>query len=386
VHETAIVRNGWAGIRMDGGTVLMANDTVSSNQGNGSTDGGGIWMYGGTLIMLDSTVAYNTGRGITAYPGDVPGSITMRRSVVALNSVPCIIDTRIHTSYDTTAFMCVDSYTSTTLGLGPLTSEAGTLVHPLLAGSPLIDAGGRVGACPAIDQRDYVRPAGITCDVGAYEKNATPVYHYVPPATTLLPLRPTNTSGPTALAAVGATNTPIILATVTGPGATVAQVVPTLNAFCRKGPGTLYDQVSVLYKGLTYDVIGRDSLNKWWQVQGPGNKDCWVGDANVGKQGSLDQIPVVQAPALPGTPSKFVNSYACDPKAKTLGVSFNWAAVPLATGYRIYRNGSLAATVDASQTSYHDDAPVGQDLVYELEAFNSYGVASRVSTPVPACK
>ncbi|HTX89866.1 MAG TPA: right-handed parallel beta-helix repeat-containing protein [Anaerolineales bacterium] len=378
IHETAIVRNGTAGVHLDGGTVLLQNVTVSGNR-TGSTGGGGIWIDGGGLLLLDSTVAFNTGHGIQAGPGEFPASILARRSVVALNSAQqCQVDSRVSTSYDHPTFMCNESFTAASLGLGPLTSQAGTLVHPLLSGSPLIDAGGPVGLCGSIDQRHYVRPAGATCDVGAYEWNAVPALVYVPPITTLLPLRPTDTPAPTVLAASRATDT--------GPAATVAQVIPTLNAFCRKGPGTLYDQISVLQKGTAYNVIGRNGQNTWWQIQGPDGKDCWVGDANVSRQGPVDQVSVGLAAPLPATPTKFVDSFTCDIKAKTLGVSFNWAMTAGATGYRIYRNGSQLVTVDATTTSYHDDAPLAVDLTYELEAFNLNGVAPRLSVTVPACK
>ena len=43
------------------------------------------------------------------------------------------------------------------------------------------------------------------------------------------------------------------------------------------------------------------------------------------------------------------------------------------------------AEVGPSVTAYHDDAPLGVNLVYELEAFNDFGVAARISTNVPAC-
>ena len=75
----------------------------------------------------------------------------------------------------------------------------------------------------------------------------------------------------------------------------------------------------------------------------------------------------------------------CNLKLKSLGVAFNWAAAPGVTGYRIYRNGGLLTTVAASQTSYHDNAP-GVNLVYELEAFNDNGMATRLTASVPACK
>ena len=57
-----------------------------------------------------------------------------------------------------------------------------------------------------------------------------------------------------------------------------------------------------------------------------------------------------------------------------------------ASGYKVYRNGALLTTVDASTTSYHDEAPLGMDLTYEVEAYNIYGIGPRVSASVPACK
>jgi len=64
----------------------------------------------------------------------------------------------------------------------------------------------------------------------------------------------------------------------------------------------------------------------------------------------------------------------------------NWAVAPAAAGYRIYRDGELLTTVAGNLTSYHDDAPMDVDLLYEMEAFNDYGVAVRVEARVPACR
>jgi hypothetical protein len=48
----------------------------------------------------------------------------------------------------------------------------------LLAGSPAINAGDDAGCAAApvsnLDQRGFVRPAGVHCDIGAYEYNAIP--------------------------------------------------------------------------------------------------------------------------------------------------------------------------------------------------------------------
>ncbi len=65
--------------------------------------------------------------------------------------------------------------------LGPLANNGGpTQTHALLAGSPAIDAGNPAtpgsggNACEATDQRGYARPAGLACDIGAYEFGAPP--------------------------------------------------------------------------------------------------------------------------------------------------------------------------------------------------------------------
>ena len=152
VHETAIVRNHSAGVRIDRGRVTLENTTISGNVAT-SSGGGGIWMYGGDLFLLNSTVVRNTGHGIESGPaGDVPAVITVRRSVIALNSTeecyttgPSTADTGSRT-YGPSPYHCTEA-SQASLGLGALTSEAGTLVHPLLARSPLIDAGGPVALC-----------------------------------------------------------------------------------------------------------------------------------------------------------------------------------------------------------------------------------------------
>ena len=55
--------------------------------------------------------------------------------------------------------------------LGPLADNGGpTLTHAPGAGSPAIDSAD-AGACPATDQRGFVRPLGAGCDVGAVEQS-----------------------------------------------------------------------------------------------------------------------------------------------------------------------------------------------------------------------
>jgi hypothetical protein len=194
----------------------------------------------------------------------------------------------------------------------------------------------------------------------------------------------TNTSTPIATATLAAP--PTVAATAKAASSSTAQVVPTANPYCRKGPGYGYDAITFLLSETAYNVIGRDNLNSWWQVQAPGNVDCWVADAYVTKQGPVEQVSIVKAQPLPGTPAQFVNSYVCDTSKKTLTVALNWAAVDYVTGYHIYRDGTQVAELGPTATSYGDKAPRGENVVYELEAFNDYGVAPRIATNVPACK
>ena len=210
------------------------------------------------------------------------------------------------------------------------------------------------------------------------EASPTPI---VPsPTATTIPIA-TEPSTPSDTATQAATATTIPTAQLT------AQVIPSINAYCRKGPGTGYYEITYLQTGTAYDVIGRNSINTWWQVQASGNIQCWMGDPNASKHGPVDQAPVVYVPNLPVTPSSFgVSSRTCTTAPITTSVSFEWTAVQNVTGYRIYRNGSVVTTTGPNESSSIDiNSLLGVTLVYELEAFNDYGAAPRLSVTVQSC-
>ena len=151
----------------------------------------------------------------------------------------------------------------------------------------------------------------------------------------------TETSSPTIAAAPTAT-TPI-----TSTLQSVAQVIPSVNAYCRQGPGSDYNIVTYLISGTAYNVVGRNSLNTWWLVQVPGNLTCWTGASGTTQLGPVEQVSIVLAPPALLPPSLFEGSYICDTQNKTLEVTLNWSKVPKATGYRLYRNGVLLAVLGA---------------------------------------
>jgi hypothetical protein len=201
---------------------------------------------------------------------------------------------------------------------------------------------------------------------------AAPVATEPPAPTATQPPVPTETPLPTA------TETPIPNAQL------AAQVVPSMNANCRKGPGTEYFAITYLKKGKAYDVVGQDGTNSWWQVLAPDNLTCWIGDPDASLSGNTADAPVVFVPPVPVMPASFDRVRTCG--TTILNVSLQWSPVTGATGYSIYRNGKLMVSVPAGVTSYEDkDAPLGIDLQYEVKAFNEYGASPSNVTNVGAC-
>jgi hypothetical protein len=158
-----------------------------------------------------------------------------------------------------------------------------------------------------------------------------------------------------------------------------------MDAYCRKGPGTDYFSITYLQAGDNYNVIGQNGLQTWWLVQVPGNVTCWMGDPTTVTLGPIDTVPILPAPPLPSSVSSFADNSHCDPVLNTLTVWLTWGAAQGATGYNIYRNGTLIAHLDQKHISFTDNAPRGVNLKYQIEAFNDYGVSSRQTTRVIAC-
>ncbi len=184
------------------------------------------------------------------------------------------------------------------------------------------------------------------------------------------------------LPAATATEPPMISPTLV----TVAQVLPGWNAYCRMGPGTFYYAVTFLQSGSSYPIVGRDGRDVWWQVQVTASVRCWEGDPTSTIEGPAKSAPFVPAPPLPSSPGSFANTSHCDPVLNTMTVWLTWTAAQGASGYRIYRNGSQITQLGPKAISYTDNAPRGVNLKYQIEAFNEYGVAPRLSTKISACE
>jgi len=72
------------------------------------------------------------------------------------------------------------------------------------------------------------------------------------------------------------------------------------NVNCRAGPGTLYDVLTSILRGIELPIVGRNQESSWWAVQAPGLiAHCWVWGENVEVVGDVEAAPVLAAPPLP---------------------------------------------------------------------------------------
>jgi predicted outer membrane repeat protein len=175
------------------GPITISNSTFSGNQSAG--DGGALYVLAsggtGTLTLINSTL---TGNRATRYGGGIfqyGSNATLHNSLLSANQAN-IGNQDIYGSVTSDSSYNLISVNTNLSGitngtnnnqigtvaspinplLGAIQTINNTQVHPLLAGSPAINAAGSAN-CPATDQRNVSRVAS-TCDIGAFEFIAPP--------------------------------------------------------------------------------------------------------------------------------------------------------------------------------------------------------------------
>jgi predicted outer membrane repeat protein len=181
---------GWPGGGISNlGTAVLSNSTVSGN--TATSDGGGIYNRG-TLILNNGTVSGNTGRpaGGIHNSDAYGGAVTLRNSILAGNTTdtfgPDCSGTLGSAGYNLVGDTADCNFSGSTGDLVNIDARLFRLVgvpgvHPLLPGSPAIDAGNPAGCTDhqgnplTTDQRGTARPldgdgdGDAICDMGAYE-------------------------------------------------------------------------------------------------------------------------------------------------------------------------------------------------------------------------
>ncbi len=165
-----------------GGTLTLNNSTVSGNNSNDT--GGGVYNTG-TLTLNNITISSNNAANSGGLQND--GVVAIQNTLVAKNTAGSGPDCRGNaisssgynligdtTNCDFTA--TPDDLINVDPHLGQLIGPSGApRYHPLLSGSPAIDAGNPAGCSDrdgnplTTDQRGVARPQGARCDIGAYE-------------------------------------------------------------------------------------------------------------------------------------------------------------------------------------------------------------------------
>jgi len=197
------------------GTLLLANSTVAHNYAD--EDGGGIYAESGELDLTNVTIAKNYADADNASGGDGGGFLVDTTNPVQFDMVNTLVATNklgngdpsdcygTITSAGTNLIRVANSCSGLIIGtdlygfsgsplnanLKPIQDRGGyTWVIPFRVNSPAADAGNQ-SVCTSTpinshDQRNYSRIGidgnedggidGDNCDIGAFERNAAPVY------------------------------------------------------------------------------------------------------------------------------------------------------------------------------------------------------------------
>jgi hypothetical protein len=155
------------------GEASLFNSTISSNRVNEGSSGGGIHNEG-NLSLNFCTMADNSGY----FAGGISGPAVLANSLLSGNTASeggnCgngeITSLGYNLDSDGTCSLSGPGDLSSIDPLLGLLSghESRPNVHPLLSGSPAVDAADP-DKCYWVDQRNIPRPQGSGCDIGAYE-------------------------------------------------------------------------------------------------------------------------------------------------------------------------------------------------------------------------
>lgn len=372
LDRTAVVGNGFRGIQLDHESLgVITNATIA---GNGAA---GIWMSESRLTVSHITLVGSVSEaGVLTVGGN---TLSIGNSIVALNAVQqCVLDPRTSLTMGPRNIACEGAAaypTAAALGLSALAEEGGTWIHPLLEASPAVDAAD-TATCPATDQRGVGRPIGGGCDLGAYER----AFALTAGTTTPQPTLPA---------------VPSLVASATATGVAVPVGTLLQNANCRSGPGTAYPITTSLLQGEEVTLEGRNSESTWWWILLSGGH-CWLSGITVEIEGDAGGLPVIAAPPPPATATNTpaptppaapqnlaITGEVCSASQYT--VTIGWADVANESGYRVYRDGNLIATLGANATGYTDTPPNYQGHTYGVEAYNAAGTSSRPTVNEDGC-
>ncbi len=94
---------------------------------------------------------------------------------------------------------------------------------------------------------------------------------------------------------------PLKLTTLT-PTQLIIYATAKMNANCRAGPGTAYNERGFVAKGDTVEVVGRNETRTWLDLVNPNGKGtCWASIVAFDIPFDMDSLPVAFAPTPPAS-------------------------------------------------------------------------------------
>ncbi len=366
-------------------SATIENSTISGN--NASGDGGGIYYWGlggtgGVLSLINVTVSGNTAGGngggiivasnppsmmelyyVTLSGNQAGGSgqaiynnstVNLHNTIIeSPNPGNCagnpseVVSLGYNISSDSTCLSGgTDDLPSTDPLLEPLADNGGgTMTHALVLGSPAVNSADTAN-CPATDQRGISRPSGFFCDRGAFEL----IVLEVAEPEVVEPL---------------VTSTPIpIHINFNADDYRIAQGECTILRW------QVDNATEVFLEGENVETLGAQqvcpSKTTTYEMQVPSPE---------GEQEAKVTIEVVAPPAAPT--GMQITNMVCDPEYQ---ITLKWTdQADNETGYRLYRDGTLIATLPANSTSYIDTLSDQALHTYSVKAYNEAGASTSIS-------
>ena len=193
-------------------------------------------------------------------------------------------------------------------------------------------------------------------------------------------------------------HTPTALPPLSTPTFSKPLLFINVDTQCRTGASTNFQPVAALSRGVTVELVGRDTAQSAWLIKPPGGTGtCWVMPGDGSPSGDYETLPeVTPLPSTqkpPSTPAFVGWPWFCTYSNGVLykaTVNLSWIdPAHNANGFRVYRKGTQIADVPAAKTSIIDTVTVviGTDLSYTIAAYNDVGLSPQRTLTIQAiCK
>ena len=222
----------------------------------------------------------------------------------------------------------------------------------------------------AASQEIMMTAAALTVDAALKTPQATPT----------LASTPTIVTGETQAA------TPTI-STPNPSGPAMASVGDVTN--CRSGPGVNYERITQILPADQVQIVGFFPPNYW--IVNTTLGQCWLSGEFTTPSGDFKAVPTVTAPPtpegdIPEAPT-FPNngwSFLCYGPGQA-DIALTWSdKADNETGYRVLRNGEIAAELPANSTNFAETIPLnsGQRVGYQIQAYNPIGKSNSATANI----